>query len=193
MIRESPAREEVLRGFWPSEGALMSTLLSPATASLDAARGKPHAATATAPVTLDATLATLRARGLRASSARRLVLQALLEAARPITAERIANGLGGQITPSDLGSVYRNLETLERAGVVRHLHAAHGAGLYAIARDEDQGFLACERCGEVQPANPRAVTVIRHAVRKAFGYDASFLHFPIVGICPDCAQSGTQQ
>jgi Fur family ferric uptake transcriptional regulator len=140
-----------------------------------------------APVTLDATMATLRKRGLRASSARRLVIAALLEAGRPVTAEQIAGGLDGRLTSSDLGSVYRNLETLERAGLVRHLHAASGPGLYAIARAEDEGFLTCERCGEVRAGNPRAVVVIRGAVRKAFGYDASFLSFPIVGICPRCA------
>ena len=140
-----------------------------------------------APVTLDATMATLRKRGLRASSARRLVIAALLEAGRPVTAEQIAGGLDGRLPQSDLGSVYRNLETLECAGVVRHLHAASGPGLYAIARDDDEGFLTCERCGEVRAGNPRAVVVIRGAVLKAFGYDASFLSFPIVGICPSCA------
>lgn len=36
--------------------------------------------------------------------------------------------------------------------------------------------------------NARAVAVIRGAVLKAFGYDASFRHFPIVGICAQCAQ-----
>ena len=141
-----------------------------------------------APVTLDAAVATLRKRGLRASSARRLVLAALFAADGPVTAERIAGGLDGRVPPSDLGSVYRNLETLERLGVVRHMHAGHGPGLYAIAHGEDEGFLACERCGEVRVGNPRAVAVIRGAVLKAFGYDASFRHFPIVGICRECAQ-----
>jgi Fur family transcriptional regulator, ferric uptake regulator len=173
MIRESPAREQVLRGIWPSEGALMSLALSPAPASLESA------------------MAAIRAQGLRASQARRLVLQALVEAARPVTAEQIAGGLGGRLPASDLGSVYRNLEALERAGVVRHLHAPRGPGLYAIARDEDEGFLTCERCGEVRAGNPRAVAVIRGAVRKAFGYDAGFLSFPIVGICPECMQEDT--
>jgi Fur family ferric uptake transcriptional regulator len=171
MIREPSAREEVLRGFWPSGGALlMSIALTPA------------------PPTLEAAMAAIRTRGLRASSARRLVLAALFEAGTPVTAERIASGLDGRLTASDLGSVYRNLETLERAGIVRHLHVAHGPGLYAIAKDEDEGFLACERCGEVRAGNPHAVAVIRGAVRKAFGYDASFLHFPIVGVCPECAE-----
>jgi hypothetical protein len=29
-------------------------------------------------------------------------------------------------------------------------------------------------------------------VQKAFGYDASFVHFPIVGVCPTCAAAGAQ-
>jgi Fe2+ or Zn2+ uptake regulation protein len=75
---------------------------------------------------------------------------------------------------------------------VRHLHAVRGPALYAIARPEDEGYLACERCGEVRPGNPRAVAVIRGAVRKAFGYDASFLSFPIVGICARCTNEELQ-
>ena len=170
MIRELPLREEALRGDWPTEGAPISTPDSPAPASIEAAA------------------AVVRASGFRMSSARRLVLEALFAANAPVTAEQIARGLDGRLPRSDLGSVYRNLEILERLGIVRHLHVAHGPGLYAIARDEDEGFLACERCGEVRPANPRAVVVIRAAVRKAFGYDASFRSFPIVGVCPRCKQ-----
>jgi Fur family ferric uptake transcriptional regulator len=137
---------------------------------------------------VEAAVATVRAGGLRVSTARRLVLEALFAAGEPVTAEQIAAGLDGQVPRSDLGSVYRNLETLARLGVVRHLRAAHRAGLYAIARGDDEGFLACERCGEVRPANAQAVAVIRGAVRKAFGYDASFGSFPIVGVCPRCCE-----
>jgi Fur family ferric uptake transcriptional regulator len=143
-----------------------------------------------APATLDVALATVRACGLRASSARRLVLAALCASDRPVTAEQVASGLGGRLPASDIGSVYRNLETLERAGVVHHLRAAHGPRVYAMAREGDEGFLACERCGEVRPGNPRAVAVIRTAIQKAFGYDASFTHFPIVGVCAQCTAEG---
>jgi Fur family transcriptional regulator, ferric uptake regulator len=140
------------------------------------------------PATVELAVAAVRASGLRVSTARRLVLEALFAAGEPVTAEEIARGLGGRIPRSDLGSVYRNLEVLERLGVVRRLHAAHGAALYAVAGDEDEGFLTCERCGEIRPANPHDVAVIRGAIRRAFGYDASFGSFPIVGLCPRCSQ-----
>ena len=140
----------------------------------------------TAPRTVDDAVAAVRACGLKASSARRLVLAALFAADAPVTAERIASGLGGELPASDIGSVYRNLEILERLGVVRHLHAAHGPGVYAIAREEVDGYVACERCGEVRVADPRAMSLIRTAVERAFGYEASFVHFPIVGVCARC-------
>ena len=59
-----------------------------------------------------AALAALQERGLRASSARRLVLEALYAGDEPVTAEEIAAGLDGRLPRSDLASVYRNLETL---------------------------------------------------------------------------------
>ena len=145
------------------------------------------------PASVDAAMATVRASGLRASSARRLVLAALFRAGRPVNAEQIAAGLDGELPRSDLASVYRNLETLERVGLVRHVHVAHGPGVYVIARDEDEGFVACESCGEVKRADPRAVALIRTAVKRAFGYDASFVHFPIVGVCGDCAPASGEE
>jgi Fur family ferric uptake transcriptional regulator len=145
-----------------------------------------------APASLNRALAGVRARGLRASSARRLVLATLCEADRPLTAEEVAAGVDGRVPASDLGSVYRNLDTLAEVGLVRHLHAAHGPGLYALARGEDEGFVACERCGEVRAADPRAVAAVRIFVRRALGYDARFVHFPIVGVCAACTDGAAQ-
>ena len=77
----------------------------------------------------EAAMSALRARGMRISAARRLVIEAVYATRAPVSAEQIAAGLGGRLPASDLGSVYRNLETLERAGLVRHFHAGHGPGL----------------------------------------------------------------
>jgi Fur family ferric uptake transcriptional regulator len=137
---------------------------------------------------LDAALATVRARGLRASLARRVLLTALSAAERPVTAEAVARGLDGRVPQSDVGSVYRNLDALARIGVVRRLHAGQGAALYALADADVAAYLSCVRCGSVKPAGRRAVATVRAAVRAQFGWDASFDEAPIAGICPDCAQ-----
>ncbi|MEA2247279.1 MAG: hypothetical protein QOH46_1808 [Solirubrobacteraceae bacterium] len=130
---------------------------------------------------------TLRRRGLRLSAARRVVLAALFAAARPLTAEEIAAGAGGVVPPSDLASVYRNLETLEELGLVRHMHLGHGPGRYAPAARHDD-LVACERCGACVPLPAETAAAVRAAVRDATGFEACFDHFPVPALCPCCAR-----
>lgn len=136
--------------------------------------------------TVDAAASELRRRGLRLSASRRLVLQSLFAAARPVSAEEIARGLDGRFPSSDLTSVYRNLETLERHGLVRHAHLGHGPGQYLLATAADQEFLVCEVCGGATPVDPRRVDAARAAIRAEFGFEARFAHFPISGTCRTC-------
>jgi Fe2+ or Zn2+ uptake regulation protein len=141
--------------------------------------------------TLDGAIAALRAGGLRVSAARRLVLEALFAADCPATVEELADGVGGRVPRSDVASTYRNLETLEELGLVRHMHLGHGPGRYVLAVREEQDYLACERCGELLVADVEALEPVRALVREAFGYEARFGHFPIVGLCPACASGST--
>ena len=130
----------------------------------------------------------VRANGLRLSTARRLVLEALYTAPAPVAADEIADGLGGRLPRSDLASVYRNLETLEQVGLVRHVHLGHGPGRYTPAgRPGD--FLVCERCEHVAAVDTEQLRAAREAIRAATGFEAHFHHFPISGLCGGC--SGT--
>jgi Fur family transcriptional regulator, ferric uptake regulator len=127
-------------------------------------------------------VAALRERGLRLSSSRRLVLEALFAADAPVSAEHMAQRL-----KLDLASVYRNLETLERHGLVRHVHFGHGPGLYALLGHGEREYLYCERCGSVRALHPAELDPVRDSIREQFGHEARFTHFPIVGTCPTCS------
>ncbi len=137
---------------------------------------------------LDTAVDELRARGLRVSAARRLVLEALYAAPGPITAEQIATGLAGKLPRSDLASVYRNLETLEQVGLVRHAHLGHGPGLYTPAGLGEREYLVCNSCSAVLGVKPGEMEPVRALIEKRFGFDARFSHFPIFGLCADCAR-----
>jgi Fe2+ or Zn2+ uptake regulation protein len=130
---------------------------------------------------LHALVNTVRAHGLRVSTARRVVLAALVAAERPLTAEEIAGG------GHDLGSVYRNLEALESIGVVHHVHLGHAAGRYEL-RERSTGWASCQGCGRSTALGAQAQAAIRAAVHDATGFDAAFSHFPLVGHCPDCTR-----
>src|SRR3954463_2233321 len=138
--------------------------------------------------TLDGAIAALRAGGLRVSAGRRLVLESLFAAEGPATVEELADGVGGRVPQSDVASTYRNLETLEALRVLRHMPLGHGPGRYVLAAREARAWLACERCGDLIAADPDDLEPVRALVREAFGFEARFGHFPIVGLCPACAR-----
>lgn len=147
-----------------------------------------HAGPAMPAHDLDAAIAALRSHGLRVSAARRLVLEALFAADGPVSAEEIAAGVGGRIPPSDLASTYRNLETLEQIGLVRHMHLGHGPGLYRPASDAGREYLVCEACRTVRAVETVELDAVRDVIREAFGLEATFAHFPIVGRCAQCRE-----
>jgi Fur family ferric uptake transcriptional regulator len=140
----------------------------------------PHCTEALAAPSLTAAVVALRTRGMRVSGPRRALLEALYEAADPLTAEELAGEL-------DLASVYRNLDALEAVGLVRHVHVGHGPGMYALSARRDRGYAACEGCGRHAALGAAALAAVRDAVRAATGFSSDFSHFPIVGLCPDCA------
>ncbi len=125
--------------------------------------------------------AVMRRRGLRLSTARRLILEAMFAAAGPVSAEHLAAALD-----LDAASVYRNLETLEQHGLTQHVHLGHGPGLYVLVGRGEQEFLCCDRCNAVRTLTPDQLDPVREEIRKLFGYQARFTHFPIVGLCPVC-------
>src|SRR3954470_1130164 len=136
---------------------------------------------------VDEVIGAMRDAGHRVSAASRQVLDALFAAEWPPSAEQIAAGTEGSVTPLEMTSVYRNLERLEQLGVVSHVHLGHGPGLYALARDGDREYLICDRCGRVTSLAPDALNPVRAKLRKDFGHHARFSHFAIHGHCEACA------
>jgi Fur family ferric uptake transcriptional regulator len=132
--------------------------------------------------TLEGAVAAMRERGLRLSTARRLILEDLFGADGPVSAEYMARRL-----QLDTASVYRNLETMERHGLVRHVHLGHGPGLYVLVGRGEREHLYCEGCGAVRTVDPEQLDALREQVREQFGFQVRFTHFPIVGLCPQCA------
>ena len=138
----------------------------------------PHRTSPLAATSVETAVDMLRARGLRVSAARRLVIEALFAAERPLTAEEIAAGLEGWLPSSDLASVYRNLDTLEELGLVRHFHVGHGAGLYSLASAGDLEFVTCERCGAFEAVAPGPARRRPRADRARAGLPRPVLALP---------------
>jgi Fur family ferric uptake transcriptional regulator len=129
-------------------------------------------------------IAALRASGLRVSTARRLLIEALFAADGPVSAQHLIHALS-----LEESSVYRNLEVLERRGLIRHVHLGHGPGLYALVGRDEGEYLYCERCARVTLLPAEELDPVRDHIRDHFGYTARFTHFAIVGLCAECTTS----
>jgi Fur family ferric uptake transcriptional regulator len=139
----------------------------------------------TPPLALDSieeAIAAVRQGGMRLSTPRRLVLEALFAADGPVSAVHLAHALS-----IDESSVYRNLEVLERHGLIRHVHLGHGPGLYALVGHHEVEYLYCERCAKVTAVTPDQLDPVRTSIRERFGFETRFTHFAIVGLCERCA------
>jgi Fur family ferric uptake transcriptional regulator len=144
----------------------------------------PHLAQALDAPDLEAAIEAVRAGELRVTTARRLLLEALYATDQPQSAEELVAAVG---PGSDLASVYRNLEAFERLGLIRHAHLGHGPGLYTRTGLGAREYLICDACGAHLAVEPAELDEVRELVRERFGYEARFTHFPIAGLCPDCA------
>ncbi|MGI8412130.1 MAG: Fur family transcriptional regulator [Solirubrobacteraceae bacterium] len=133
--------------------------------------------------TVDEAIRAVRGQGMRLSTARRLVLEALFSAEGPVSAVHLAHTLS-----LDESSVYRNLEVLERHGLIRHVHLGHGPGLYVLVGRDEVEYLSCNRCAKVTPAAPERLDSVRRQIKREFGYETRFTHFAIVGLCRQCAE-----
>jgi Fur family transcriptional regulator, ferric uptake regulator len=138
------------------------------------------------PASPESVLNRLRGRGLRISTPRRLVVQTLFAAQRPLTANELASGLNGGADRLDLATVYRNLETLQELGVVVRLAATDGPARWRLVGDDEGGYLACHRCGALEEVAAAELDELRGLMRERYGYELSFTRFPLIGVCPSC-------
>jgi Fur family ferric uptake transcriptional regulator len=134
----------------------------------------------------DAARSELRARGMRSTPQRRLVLQVLGDWDGHVTAGELlerCRQLDPQTTPS---TVYRTLDVLEEIGLLRHCHGVDGREEFHILPQTEHGHLYCRSCGgswEIEEDEARALVGALHRER---GFQVDLSHLTVVGLCPGC-------
>ena len=131
----------------------------------------------------------LRARGLRLTAQRQLVLEAVyrLGHATPdqVHAEVAQTAAGVNIT-----TVYRTLELLEELGLVTHAHLSHGAPTYHAAGDQQHVHLVCRACGYIDEVAPSVLDGLIRALAGTRGFVVDIGHVALFGLCRPCAAAG---
>ncbi|WP_425472906.1 Fur family transcriptional regulator [Vallicoccus soli] len=132
--------------------------------------------------------AELRARGLRLTPQRQLVLQAVT-ALRHGTPDEILAEVRRTADGVNISTVYRTLELLEEVGLVRHAHLGHRAPTYHSADDAGHLHLVCRECGTVTEVDVAEADAFAGRMRERHGFETDVEHFAVYGRCAACASS----
>jgi len=151
------------------------------TAELTAERGEREA--------VDEVLALVRRHGGRATPARRLLLNALFGSREHRSAEELAAEVHAAAPDVHLSTIYRNLEELERLGVIDSTRLGGGPATYHLATAE-HGHLVCERCGTmIEVPDDLFASLVKQAASQ-YGFAINPHRFAVTGRCADCQRLG---
>jgi Fe2+ or Zn2+ uptake regulation protein len=128
----------------------------------------------------------LRESGGRATTSRRVLLRCLFEEGPHRTAEELAEEVQRVAPDVHLSTIYRNLDELERLGVVVHAHLGHGPATYHLA-SETHGHLVCEVCGGTLEAPEDFFSELTDAAAREYRFVIDPRHFAVLGRCAACA------
>jgi len=149
-------------------------------------RGNGQAASADA---IEEALQLFRAGGGRITTARRLILTCLLAGEHPRTAADLASEVQALAPDVHISTIYRNLEELERFGLVAHAHLGHGPATYYLAT-QAHGHFVCRACGAVIEVPAQLFGALSEAAKLTYDFEIEPDHFAILGLCTSCITSG---
>lgn len=130
-------------------------------------------------------LTQLRQHGGRATSARRLLLRALLASPGHRSAEQLAADVQASAPGVNLSTIYRNLDELERLKIVDRTDLGHGPATYHLA-ETAHGHLVCERCGSITEVPSQIFTGLARTTRDQYGFTVTPHRFAVLGTCAAC-------
>jgi Fur family ferric uptake transcriptional regulator len=136
--------------------------------------------------TVDSVLALVRSQGGRATTSRRVLLEVLFDAEGHLSAEELAEAVQDRAPDVHLSTIYRNVEELQRLGVIVHSHLGHGPATYQLASHAHAHFI-CEGCGSVIEAPDEVFRGLARTAKTKLGFSIDPHHFAILGRCADCS------
>ena len=130
-------------------------------------------------------------RGVRLTDQRKLLLQFLLEAEKPLSAYDLLDKMRESIKKPAPPTVYRALEFLLEQGLIHKIESLHA---YVSCAHPDHPhasqFLICAQCGDVAEVEDEAISERLMEASRAVGFKTDRPVVEIMGTCSDCVEKG---
>jgi len=128
----------------------------------------------------------LREKGHRLTPQRMLVIEALHNANRHISAEELYKQLHSRYPYANISTVYRTLELLKELNLVTEADLGEGRVRYHVAEKGHHHHLVCRSCGKIIDLEEPALCPLEDTLLQKYGFDADLRHLAISGKCSEC-------
>ncbi|MBE9513519.1 MAG: transcriptional repressor [Dehalococcoidia bacterium] len=132
----------------------------------------------------------LQKQGYRLTPQRMLVIEALHGADSHISAEEIYVQLHRRYPYSNISTVYRTLELLNRLGLVTETDFGEGRVRYHVAEKSHHHHLVCRTCGRVIDVDESVLSPLKDTLLRECDFAAELRHMAVPGECGECRRKG---
>ena len=136
----------------------------------------------------------LKKKRIKVTRQREQLLRLFLAPERHLmTAAQVHLNLQSSDHQMDPSTVYRNLETLAEAGIIRHISLNDGLSRYELVTDHHHHHLVCLQCKEMQVVDVCPFEEINRFVKQHTDFLPTEHHFEIYGYCSECRRAGKKE
>jgi len=128
----------------------------------------------------------LREKGHRLTPQRMLVIEALHDADKHISAEELYEQLHSRYPYANISTVYRTLELLKELNLVTETDFGEGCVRYHVAEKGHHHHLVCQTCGKIIDLEEAALDPLKDSLFQKYGFEADLRHLAISGECSKC-------
>ncbi len=132
----------------------------------------------------------LAAAGERVTSQRVRIAERLAAAGRQLTAAELYDRVRAEEPTIGRATVFRTLDTLAEAGVVRRLEQEGHVYAYVACQPEHHHHLSCTGCGRVEEIDEAYVRPIAERLSAERGFEIDDARLDFYGRCAHCRAAG---
>ena len=134
----------------------------------------------------------LRRRNLRMTPERRNVLEVIVRRQGHWDAEELLHFLKGRKHPVSRATLYRTLDHLREAGLVKMHRFGRGHALFEhVYGRQHHDHMVCDRCGKVIEFVNEEIERLQEEMCRVHGFHSTNHVMQIFGICRECRETET--
>jgi Fur family transcriptional regulator, ferric uptake regulator len=132
----------------------------------------------------------VEAKGIRLTAQRRVLIEAIQEAATHLDAADLLKQARQRDPNIDRATVYRTIELLKKLGMIDELDLMHLNGekhYYEVKTQQDHLHLACFECGAILEYTSLAFERLKQEIAAANQFEIQVVRLEVGGLCGACA------